>query len=417
MYFNCVGRIFPIKDGGKLKQNDLKIFDSGWAQKTLNFRVRFGNSSTLMQIKNGYFANKDGTIREKDNVIYTIMKGENGEYESSKVNYIDRKDDNIVKNVPSGRKFTIDLCDINRFAVEAIYNKFLNDQDVRQEDMDKYNIYNAEQAKSLLDKISNSRSEYIYAGDFLNQMESLLSNGDISKNKFRIHGDYEIRYSEQKKSFYKTFVPKKIYLIPGEQQDSVEEKMEINMDFYFNKDGFDSTDFEKTGKSYLNGFTRYYDSQFKNDSCKGNVMCPITIVVNSKDPKYVGAMSKKFKDFSNCEYKCMKMNCLYIDGADKKEITLDDLSEETRSDIACGLLDFEDVKRQFGGSVYGEKVTEIRYVGYDASFGVQETDYVEENFDIPSHEMKKEVKNVIDAIPSTVSLTDDDDEDLFNMTI
>ena len=409
--FSCVGKISNIKETEKFKIKDVKRFSSGWTIKTLNFQVNFGNSRINMQIKNGYFSNPDGTIKAKDNYIYTYIKdGENTV--STKIDYQDRLDPELVKDVVFSKKFVLDTNTINRFVVEAIRDKFGAGSVVDPMDMDKYNIYNLNQANNLLEKINDDRKEYIYAGDFIDDVERLLASDLINNHKFRIYGEYEIRYADSKGTFYKAFVPKRIYMVPDDQKDTAEEKMEMQFDFYFNKEGFDSTDYEELNKCFMRGYVKYYDAQYKNDECKGNVYCPITVALVSSERKYIDGMKKKFSGFDNCQYKCMRLTCNYIDGAEKKEITMDDLSEETRSDIECGLLDFEEVKRQFGGSTYGDRITEIRYSKYDVAFGIQETELIDEDFSSPEHD-KKEKKADVSGI--SVEAGNPKDDEIFEI--
>ena len=50
-----------------------------------------------------------------------------------------------------------------------------------------------------------------------------------------------------------------------------------------------------------------------------------------------------------------------LDGAQKTAISLEDLDEDTQDNILLGLTTLEDVVRELGGSVYGERITENRF--------------------------------------------------------
>ena len=43
------------------------------------------------------------------------------------------------------------------------------------------------------------------------------------------------------------------------------------------------------------------------------------------------------------------------------------LDDETREDIECGLLSFDDVKKALGGNTFGDRISELRYVELTAT--------------------------------------------------
>ena len=98
-----------------------------------------------------------------------------------------------------------------------------------------------------------------------------------------------------------------------------------------------------------------------------------------------------------------------INGASINEISLDDLDEETREDIELGILDFEDVKAELGGSVFGDRITESQFlkIGRGYSKGKEETDYSDEDL-IIDLTPKKEL------FEDSSSSDEDDSEDLFD---
>lgn len=409
--FSCVGRITPVKEGEKLKQKEVKVFPSGWAQKTLTFNVHFGTSRVLMQIRQGYFADSNGVMDTNKNVIYTSTFNKDKELEQVKVPMADRFDKEIVSAVPSGKKYTLDTNNINAFLIGNISKKFKSGSPVKEEDMEKYNIHNDEECDELISSMKANRKDYIYVGDFLKSVEKLLADENIGRYKFRITGEYEYRYSDTKAQFFKTFVPKKIYRIPDDQLDSAEEKMEMNFDFYFNQKGFSDADYKETGKCEMKGYIRYYDNQYKNDRCKGNVYAPMIVILKTEDQRIADAMKRKFTGFDGCDYKRMRLVCNYIDGAERKEITLDDLGDDLRSDVECGLISFEDVKKQLGGNVYGDRITEMRYVSYDAAIGIENTELQDIDVCYPEHD---DVKVESDIVVTNAS-SEEDDDDIFDI--
>mgnify|MGYP003491974209 CR=1 FL=1 len=78
------------------------------------------------------------------------------------------------------------------------------------------------------------------------------------------------------------------------------------------------------------------------------------------DEEKINRLKEKFA----CDEKIKEIGLILkvINGAEIVEVTMDMLDEESKADIEHGLLDFEDVKRELGGRVIGERISELRYV-------------------------------------------------------
>jgi hypothetical protein len=99
-----------------------------------------------------------------------------------------------------------------------------------------------------------------------------------------------------------------------------------------------------------------------------------------------------------------------IEGAERKEIKLEDLDEDTREDIECGLLDFEEVRKALGGNVVGDRISELRFDGLWAEKRtVEATTYTVEDM-VPAQAKVEETEDEEDdgSVPFPV----DDDDDL-----
>ena len=84
------------------------------------------------------------------------------------------------------------------------------------------------------------------------------------------------------------------------------------------------------------------------------------------------------------------------------------LDDETREDIECGLLDFEDVKRELGGRAIGDRISELRFTELTPKKNVaQDTMYTVEDMH-PAREDAVEEENE-DVV---ADIFDDDEDDL-----
>ena len=127
------------------------------------------------------------------------------------------------------------------------------------------------------------------------------------------------------------------------------------IDFYFNEDCVDDSDFAETGKGYLNGYTTYYDN-----NAKSNGFMPITIVV--RDEKKLNGMKRKLSAEGDA-IKNISLVVNVIDGTEMVAITYDDLDDDTKADIECGFYSVEDAIKPLNNNKVGDKLTELRLVG------------------------------------------------------
>ena len=171
----------------------------------------------------------------------------------------------------------------------------------------------------------------------------------------------------------------------------------LKVDFFFSEDSFDDSQYEETGKAYVNGWVNYYDS-----SVKANGFMPLTVTVRENEKKIAG-LKRKFSCESD-EIKQVGLTLKVVDGSERVEITIDMLTEEEQEDIACGILDFEEVKRAMNNSVVGERVSELRFVELTPRKStVQDTVYHLEDM----HEARAKVVDEVEDI-----FASDDEDDL-----
>ena len=204
---------------------------------------------------------------------------------------------------------------------------------------------------------------------------------------------YDIAYNADKQRYYTTFHVNRVFLMPD---DAVPETT-LKVDFFFSEDSFDDSQYEETGKAYVNGWVNYYDS-----SVKANGFMPLTVTVKENENKIAG-LKRKFSCESD-EIKQVGLTLKVVDGSERVEITIDMLTEEEQEDIACGILDFEEVKRAMNNSVVGERISELRFVELTPRKStVQDTVYHLEDM----HEARAKVVDEAEDI-----FASDDEDDL-----
>lgn len=402
MRFEFYGTVKKIRESDNFKAVDTKVFESGWCKKTFRFNGFGGGSRYTFVIDDGFWCDAQGE-RTNKNTIYTVNK--NNEF--LKIPYADRFDDKYVEQVPFYKTFDIMTPEgYNVSQLENIVKKYEKGEHPSEESCEQFNIYSHEDAVRVLKKAKAAKKHYLCKGDFIDAMIGYINNDTFEGKRVKVTGEYTIRYSEQKGQFYKNFEPNKIAV----SNDAHEDGMFLIGNVDFDRNAIEPID---GTKDYLvNTFVRYYDSQYRNDACKGYCACPLTLKLYGNNPATPVLLRRFSKSgfSSETEYREYTLTLKYVDGAEATEITEADLSDDEREEIACGLTTLEDIKRQHGGKVYGERVTEFRI--YKVEGSPVDTAYSEKDFELPSHTKAEEVRKIVADAISTDNDADTDDDDM-----
>jgi hypothetical protein len=176
------------------------------------------------------------------------------------------------------------------------------------------------------------------------------------------------------------------------------------MKLYFAEDAVDDTCTDETGDYIINAFVGYYEPAIKK-----NAFAPISVKI-AADHKMANGFKKRFSKAEGDEIKELGVTVDFINGAKTVEITEDMLSDEQKEAIEDGMITFEELKAELGGSAYGDRVTEVRLTGLMKGYasGVQDTTYGIE--DLRKRPVKEESKEEeVDIFGDGEDVDDDDD--------
>ena len=342
-YFKFIGRIAAIKDNEKFHPISRNDYSSGWTNTTVNFNCISDMNRIGVRIQGGKW------IDDSKNAIYTFSKT------------ITNNDGSVIK----GKKIQFPWA--SRFE------------------------------KSEIDKVAGFRKfvfcdkEFLSEYDFAEYVVEFLGSEYDKDTLYDIRGNYDIQYNSDKNQFYPTYHVNRIYLA----NEDAESKTELHMDFYFNETSWNEDSYDESGKIFVNGWTSYYDN-----SVKATGFMPITIVIKQDNKGAVKLLRNRFS-CDDDEIKQIGLILTVINGAEEREITLEDLSDDIREEIECGLRSFETVKKELGGKMAGNTVREFRFAEISGK-GVQDTTYTREDM----HEARaKQDEESIDIFA-------DEDEDL-----
>lgn len=391
--FEFYGEIKPIKKTEKFDPITKTEYKSGWYNVTTNFNVVSGFNRVMVQAKGGMWTDP------KKNSVKTFSKSTtdaNGKVTKGKpitIEWDKRNSQEEIDKVAGFKKFVVDLGNKKmRYALQHIVESgAITDEQQMETGCD-----TVEAAKEAFEKSNNKRKVFIAESDFAEYCAKLVQSDKISGKVFRITGDYEVQYSPDKQKFYTNYHVRRIELMSAD----VEQKLLLKTEFYFSADAWDDSNYAENEKVFVNGFVKYYDSSVKDFGFK-----PMTIVVTGTEKK-VNALKKKFV-CDNGAIKCINLDLDVVDGAERKEIRLEDLDPEVQEDIEMGILDFETVKREMGGGIAGPRVSELRFAGLGSTKGAQETAYTTDDM-YPAVVKVKETEEDDES----VDLFSDDDDDL-----
>lgn len=363
--FTFVGKIQAIKDSESFHPVEKKTFDSGWSMTTVRFNCISGTNRVMCVAQGGCWTD------DKKNVVKTIAKtvtNEDGSVtkgEKIDIPWAKRFDAKEIDKVAGYRKFVVDLGDAQmRYTLQDAVKAFENDE-ITDELIAKTSCNTLEEAKTALEKSIARKHVFLSEWDFAQFMTKVVASDKIKNTLFRISGYQEVQYNAEKDRFYVNYRVNRVDIA----KEGLDEATDLSVDFYFGKNCVDDDDFDETGKGFINGYTTYWDSMMKK-----NGFMPMTFVV--RDKAKLRVMKKRLSVDNNDEIKNVGLVGEVIQGASMSAITYDDLSDEDKEDVDCGLVSIEELAAAMGGQKAGERITEIRLKGFNArKKTVEETTY------------------------------------------
>ena len=322
--FTMVGKIVPIKDTEKFKGYEEMVFPSKWMNQRLRWNFICGDNRHLLEINAGRWQDD-----AKNDKIYTMSRATATE-KSKKiaVPWDKRNDPNTIAGVAGYKVFTVDT-------------------DTRE---NRAALKESGDEKAYADSVKKEK-HFLAASDFCDWAKKVVYSEKAKDMVFRIQGNIVHTYSEKTGKYYSAYEVNKIYRV----DESTEPYSNANIEFYYAEDFMDKESVEESGKAIMSGFTPFYDS-----TTKKNWFASISLVMRG-DKDAVDVTEEVLNDFGDNEICKATLACKIIDGAQKTDIKVTDLSEKVQKAIAAGIMDEKTAIRNAGGQAYGEKIQEIRF--------------------------------------------------------
>lgn len=344
---NFIGKLRKLKEHGYEEQE----FSGGLIRKRLRFQMICGDNVQWLEVVALVW--KD----ENKNKIYTMKHVEDGQDTKFEVKWNDRFKEDIVNSVAGYKKFVIDT---DTFA----HRKELEETGLDEE----------------LEKSKKKRKEFLHTSDFIGYLQRVLDNEKSKEMVFRVTGSMDFSYSEQRDMYYRTFTPQKITRVPADTKQICEGSMKV----YFSEGAVDDTMVDETGDIIFNAYTQNYFSNIK-----GNAFVPMSFKISKDAPKAEGFI-KLFNKVEDDKVSELGVTVDFINGAKRVEISEDMLSDEQKEMIDMGMITMDEIRAELGGTVFGDRVQEIRLTGLMKGYsgGVQDTEF--EQSDLVKKPIKQE---------------------------
>lgn len=362
--FQFVGKISRRKENAFVE----KTFDSGWVINELNLTMTCGDNVQFLRASGGMWDEKHAS----KNSVMTMKHNENGADEKVTIKWEDRLNPDVVATVANYKTYTVDT-------------------EIAQTRKD----IEASGDAVALEASKKKHKNFIAAVDFVKWLDKVTSNEKTKDWIWMVTG--EVEYSFSKGNWYRNFVPRRVYHV----NDTTEQKSIGTIKTFFAEDCVSEDD----NNFYFNTYTRYYDQQ-----CKKNCFTHMPLVISKEHPKAKG-FHKLFSKADGDEVREFGVNVIYINGAQKVEITEDMLSDEQKELLEMNMITMDDIRREIGDTVYGDKKTEIRIEGIARGYTSGSKETVYENSELTQIPTKDELQ-IEDDADTDVDIFANSDDDL-----
>ncbi len=324
--FSFVGKIVPVKDTENFKGYTETVYDSKWMKQRLVFNLIAGDNRHLLEINAGKWQDD-----KKNNVVRTMSRATEGKKsEKIQIPWDKRNDPETIETVAGNRIFTVD----------TDYMNYKHREELKKNG-------NVE----ALEESNKKRKHFLAGTDFCEFAKKVVYSEKIKDWTFRVSGNIVYTYSEKSGRYYQSYEVNKIYRI----DDNTEPTCDVNIPFYFAEGFMDKDSVEETGKAIMSGYTDFYDS-----NTESKWFCPITLVMRG-DADVIDITEELLNNFEDNEICKAVLSCQAINGAQKRDINIDDLDEKTQKAIKAGIMSEAQAIRNAGGQVYGDRIQEMRF--------------------------------------------------------
>ena len=375
--FEFVGKLNIAKESEKFKPYEKKEFaSSGWVSTSLKFNVIAGCNRHMLSISGGNFKDGHGDVYSytKNGVD---SKGNKVKGKPLTIPFKDRLTSPKLIEVAEFKKFVIDTEEPNRrYLLEKALEKVKEGTELTDAQLLEVGVELVGELQEAFDKSCKKRHEFISEVDFVDFIKKVIDSEKYKDRLFKVLGNVDVTLSKKNQKFYTNYIPSRIYLAKVDDTPSSTGSFTL----YYNKEGLDDGSVAEKGKYYINGYTLEYDKDRKS-----NIPCPITVVLPSGTDEKSEKIAKIYVNqftVSDDSWKEIGVKINILNGAQKAEITEDMLTDLEQELLMLGEITMDDIRKEMGKDVYGERVQENEITGLAKGYlkGCKPTVYIDEDF-------------------------------------
>ncbi len=317
--------------------------------------------------------------------IQTTIKTMDSDNEKMDVDWDDRFDEDIVSKVANYRKYIVDLGEDH-----------------------------------------GGRQEFITVYDMIEHLRKYLPEYD---GRVVVTGQFTRDWYAKKKMYFSKFRVQNVFAAPDERKS----RLLITADLFYNKDGFDDSDFDENKKITLDCYIEQYINKDE-----GRKYVPIQVVFSGAKYDMENERHKKLFDY---KMKYIKPNEIIVDGntvklkptqfvhipwemvllrgAEEADFDESMLTDSQREQVELGIKTVDDFRPK--GNIYGDRIDEFRLfdpkLDGDFADGLLAADdtpdeFEEKIYQPPQDETMEEAKK--NSKKDAKKSKDEDDEPPFN---
>lgn len=406
--FDFIGTISMGKESDKFKPYEEKDYPtSGWTNRDLKFNVVCGDNRHMLEIRGGCFKDGHGDVMTWSKATQD-KDGNRSSGEKLTIPFSQRFDPDKIAQVAEFKKFVVDLEEPKkRYELTQAIEHF-KDNTITDEELTKLGCTTLAELEKALEQSNKKRKEFLTEYDFADFVHKLIMSDKVKDKNLHIIGNIDIQPDDREghDGFYRHYLPTRMYL--SDKDTPV--KSEGQFELYYNKDSFDDKSVDEKGKYFVHAYTFNY-----NSNRKANVPCPVLVSINAKNnPNNADDMTEKLakvlkKQFTvnpqdKGMWKQVGVKVDLLEGAQKKEITEDMLSDNEEDMLDVGLITLDDIRKELGGNIYGERISEDVVIGFARGYlrGAKTTVYKDSDFVLKPLEVDNTMKEVKDADPEDI---------------
>lgn len=388
--FTLIGNAKISKDTDKYVKTE-PSGKNGWTKKTINLGIQISDTNRIYVNQEAGFWSDEAVERTKDAVGNDsngkpnkkqnwVYNGETKDVEvdgvvkpqwvADNIAFEDRFKPELIEKVPYYKRIRVSL----EPEMVGVNDEQGNISTTVKKD-DKGNIVYKEK-------------DFLFIGDAIDYIKDHLSNDQ----RIYVFGQTEIyQYINSHDNKLKTIFNRRISQIRVARED--EENQAVGTtNFYFEKDGFDKSDFSKTKKYSIQGYRTY-----QNDE-KKVVPVPVEYTLDFSSPNVdwenedikaqVEYLVDVFESAKKDKVYTTQWRYMLFEGSEEKELTEKDLSKDLQKRVKLGFITLEQAIKQMRNGAIGDKIKITKLVMPLGEENKEETDFTSEDLIPPVIENK-----------------------------